>query len=362
MSSLDRIEVSGYKSIRHMDLSLSALNFLIGANGAGKTNFISVFKLLSAIVEGRLQEFVASSGGANSILHFGRKATDELKIFLEFGENQYSVSLRVDPSDQFFLADESAFVWDRTNYPRPHKEFLGANHRESTLKSDKRAVAKYVYKKVSSWRLYHFHDTSDSARVKQTGKITDNFGFASDARNLAAFLLLLKAEHSQSYKQIVDAIRLVAPFFEDFVLRPTPGNRETISLTWLQRGTDEPFGASDFSDGTLRFICLATALLQPSPPSTILLDEPELGLHPYAITLLASLMRSASTRMQVIVSTQSVPLINQFSPTEIIVVDRESSESTFKRLQPGDLSSWLDDYGMGDLWEKNVLGGRPTHA
>jgi predicted ATPase len=163
----------------------------------------------------------------------------------------------------------------------------------------------------------------------------------------------------QSYKRIVAAIRQVAPFFDNFMLRPSPLNPQKIRLEWLEKGSDAYFSADYLSDGTLRFICLATLLLQPNLPATILIDEPELGLHPYAIVLLASLLRKTAARTQVIVSTQSVPLVNQFQPEDIIVVDREGFTSSFQRLDTANLESWLDEYGLGDLWEKNAFGGRP---
>jgi predicted ATPase len=181
----------------------------------------------------------------------------------------------------------------------------------------------------------------------------------SNASNLAAFLFLLQGQHPEHYREIVRTVRLVAPFFDDFALRPRPLNPNKIQLEWREKGSDSYFGANYLSDGTLRFMCLATLLLQPDLPATVLIDEPELGLHPYAITVLASLLRSAAQQTQVIVSTQSVPLVNQFRPEDVIVVDREDRQSVFRRLTQADLESWLDEYGLGDLWEKNLLGGRP---
>jgi len=181
----------------------------------------------------------------------------------------------------------------------------------------------------------------------------------SDAGNLAAFLYLLQKTSSTHYEVIRDTIRLVAPFFDDFVLRPMPENENKIRLEWREIGSDHPFLAHHLSDGTLRFICLATLLLQPKMPSTILIDEPELGLHPYAINVLASLMRSASKRSQLIVSTQSVTLVNQFEAEDLLVVDRKDHATTIERVDPERLTEWLEDYALGDLWEKNVLGGRP---
>ena len=212
---------------------------------------------------------------------------------------------------------------------------------------------------MQSWVVYHFHDTSESARIKQTGDIADNQVLRPDASNLAAFLFLLKEKHPDHYAGIVDRIRMVAPFFDDFLLRPQPLNEEKIRLEWKERGSDAYFNAHALSDGTLRFICLATLLLQPSLPSIVLLDEPELGLHPYAIAVLADLLRDAATKTQVVASTQSVSLVNQFEPKDVIVVEREGPETTFRRLDQADMAQWLEEYTLGELWEKNVLGGRP---
>jgi predicted ATPase len=175
-------------------------------------------------------------------------------------------------------------------------------------------------------------------------------------------LYLLKNNYSQSYQQIVKTIRLVAPFFGDFLLRPSPHNQDLIELEWFEQGQDIPFKAHLLSDGTLRFICLATVFLQPTvlQPETILVDEPELGLHPYAITILASLIRAASREKQVIVSTQSVELLNEFTANDVIIVDRKDGKSLLRRLDEDDLQEWLEDYTLGELWKKNIIGGRPS--
>jgi predicted ATPase len=156
---------------------------------------------------------------------------------------------------------------------------------------------------------------------------------------------------------------LVAPFLRDFKLRPKKSNGdEIIELEWEQTDSDYPFHASQLSDGTLRFIALATALLQPKPPATVLIDEPELGLHPQALEVLANLILQAQSRTQLIVSTQSAPLLNAFEPEQIVVIDREEGASRFRRLKADDLAAWLaEDYTLGDLWQKNVYGGGLVH-
>jgi predicted ATPase len=344
---------------------LRALNVLIGANGSGKTNFISLFKLLNQILDENLQLFVAQSGGADAFLYFGQKTTDEIIIDLTFGNNGYNCALVPTAGDSLVFSHEEVWFHDKSRFERPYTETLGTGHKETLLREYSRSqprttIADHVLSAIRSWRIYHFHDTSPSAKLKQTGDINDNEALRADASNLAAFLYLLKSEHASYYKKIISTIRMVAPFFDDFRLRPSPINSDKIQLEWREKGSDAYFNAHTLSDGTLRFMCLATLLLQPDLPSTILIDEPELGLHPYAITLLAALLRSAAAQTQVIVSTQSVPLVNQFGPDDIVVVEREDKQSTFTRHTKIDLGTWLDEYGMGDLWEKNLLGGRPS--
>ncbi len=226
----------------------------------------------------------------------------------------------------------------------------------------------YFVENLKSWKIYQFHDTSDSALVKKTGNLHDNEFLRPDASNLAAYLYRLHEAEADYYRRIVRTIHMVAPWFDDFNLRPNPLNPDTIRLEWREVGSDAYFDATMLSDGTLRFMALATLLLQPEAnlPATILIDEPELGLHPYAITVLAGMMRSAAAQTQVIAATQSVPLVNQFDLQDIIVVDREDGQSTFKRPPEATVESWLRstngagaEYGLGDLWEKNVIGGRP---
>jgi predicted ATPase len=183
-----------------------------------------------------------------------------------------------------------------------------------------------------------------------------------DAANIAAFLFHLQQKHSHHYTLIRDTVRLIAPFFDDFLLRSEDkGGEQKLRLEWRQKGSSFPFQPVHFSDGTIRFICMATALLQPRLPAAVVIDEPELGLHPFAITLLADLIQSAARRTQVVISTQSPTLLDHFDPADVVVVNREKGNSTFERLEPARLAEWLQDYSIGELWQKNVVKGGPTH-
>lgn len=358
-NQLSRIKLEGFKSIRECDLELKDLNVLIGPNGAGKSNFIGFFKLIQHLLAGNLQRFISKNGGPDAFLHHGRKRTGLLKAEVYFGNNGYKIALEPTTDNRMMFASEDVW-WNVIG----DKE-VGWGHFETLVENEKKRIGliyEYTVTVMRNWRVYHFHDTSDSALVKQPHAIGDNEYLRPDGKNLAAFLFRLKRHSPDSYEQIVKTIRLVAPFFGDFRLRRGADNPDQIELEWSELGEDEPFKAHVLSDGTLRFICLATVFLQPEEyqPETILVDEPELGLHPYAIRVLASLIRSASKTKQVIVSTQSVTLLNEFEPTDLIVADRKDGASVLRRLGPDELTEWLKEYTLGELWEKNILGGRPA--
>ncbi|WP_387692630.1 AAA family ATPase [Photorhabdus sp. RM71S] len=351
---LRKINIKGYKSISECGLQMGCLNVLIGANGAGKSNFISFFRLIAVVLDHRLQSLVGKMGGPDTLLHFGRKKTESMSTELYFGHNGYKFELEPTNDNRMMFQHESLFLDTKGDYN------IGAGHFESQIVQHHN-IEDYALLTMLRWRVYHFHDTSDNARVKQTHRINDNDYLREDGANLAAFLYRLQKNHILHYKRIVKTIQMVAPFFGDFYLRPTPDNTDYIQLEWTEKEQDIPFKASELSDGTLRFILLTTVLLQPEDymPSSIIIDEPELGLHPYAINVLAGLIKNASSKHQLIISTQSVELVNQFDADDLIIVDKQQGASTFKRLNSNFLSEWLEDYSLGELWKKNLLGGRP---
>ena len=352
---LSHIVIDGYKSIAKCDLQMGCLNVLIGANGAGKSNFISFFRLIATLLDHRLQSMVGKAGGPDALLHFGRKQSEHLKGELYFGNNGYKFALEA-TNDNRMMFQREALWWNMNG-----DNSVGSGHFESLAEKHSSRIKDFTLPMMRRWRVYHFHDTSESAKVKQIHRINDNDYLREDGANLAAFLFRLQKNHPNHYKRIARTIRLVAPSFGDFYLRATPDNQDSIQLEWTEKDHDIPFKASELSDGTLRFILLATVLLQPEEfmPSAIIVDEPELGLHPYAINVLAELIKSASLKHQLIISTQSVELVDQFDVEDLIVVDKQSGASTFRRLEEEQLSEWLQDYSLGDLWKKNLLGGRP---
>ncbi len=366
--SIDKITLKGFKSIRSLeDFELGPVNILIGANGSGKSNFVSFFSLLREIVEGRLELAINKAGGADIHLYLGPKVTEKITANLEFDLNGYEFSLEPTANNRLIFNDERIKFFGNEQY-RSVNRSIGKGQGESKLKeqlkdSQNKNISEYIYADISSWTVYHFHDTSDSAAMRRTGFVNDYERLRPDGGNLAAFLYWLRENKEETYSLITDTVRLVAPFFKEFKLQPKNTNGDqSIELEWEQKNSDYVFHASQLSDGTLRFIALATALLQPNPPSTILIDEPELGLHPSALDALANLILQAQTRTQLIISTQSAALLNAFEPEQIIVIDRKEGESQFHRLNADELKAWMDEeYTLGDLWQKNVYGGGPVH-
>lgn len=380
MAILRRLILNGFKSIKAMDLELRPLNVLIGANGAGKSNLVSFFKMLNEMMAGRLQQYIAGAGRAQSILYYGPKQTPQMEAQLEFALdsalNSYRQRLFHVAGDTLAFAEE-ILDYKKYDWQGPHKPplSLGAGHQETRIgeEADRGIQTAKVFRHLlNHCRVYHFHDTSPTARVRQYCYINDNRWLMHDAGNLAAFLLRLREDNVAVYQRIVKTIRLLAPYFTDFVLEPTGPNKKDIILNWLEDsgeltsvagtgGSDQLFGPHQLSDGTLRAMCLVTLLMQPEDelPDLIIVDEPELGLHPYALNLIASLFKKASHNCQVLISTQSSSFLDSFDPEDVVVVSRQGSESQFTRPDAKQLEKWLEDYSLGEIWEKNVIGGGP---
>ncbi|MBI2807351.1 MAG: AAA family ATPase [Planctomycetes bacterium] len=366
MSMLRRLVLKGFKSIKAMDLELRPLNVLIGENGAGKSNLVSFFKLLQEMMAGRLQQFIGANGYAHSLLYFGPKLTPQMDAQLRFevenGDVTYAIQLTHGAEDLLFFSHESL-----TFVPNDHGKLkfmpLGSGHKETRIRRPTKERERLRLRRLlDRCRMYHFHDTSPTARVRQSCFIRDNRALLPDAGNLAAILLDLQNYNHTAYRRLISTIRQIAPFFHDFALKVGTGDQETF-LDWREMGSDSVFGPHQLSDGTLRAICLLTLLLQPEDsrwPDLIVVDEPELGLHPYALDIIASLFKKVSHHTQVIISTQSRGLVDHFDAQDIVVVDREGNgPSTFTRLEPERLAPWLEDYSLGEVWEKNVIGGGP---
>ena len=343
------------------------MNVLIGANGAGKNNLISFFKMMNELTAGRLQQHVALTGHATANLHFGPKVTPQLETRLIFetdnGTDTYDMRLFHAAGDTLVFAEEN-LSFHQTGYQHPRTTSLGTGHKETLIgnaASDGDTTARTLRYMLNRCRVFHFHDTSPTARVRQHCYVGDDRFLMPDAANLAAILYRSKLQNAGIYRQIVDTIRQIAPFFDDFDLEPTGAGNNNIILNWRHRESDLIFGPHQLSDGTLRAMCLISLLMQPADqlPLLIVVDEPELGLHPYALNVVASLFRAASLHVQILISTQSSAFLDGFGADDVVVVERDGEESRFDRPDGEHLREWLEDYTIGEVWDRNVIGGGP---
>ena len=356
ITRLQHIKLKGFRSIRELDFELAPLNILIGSNGAGKSNFISFFKFMNKLLDKELQLHVRTQlNGADRTLFFGRKTTDKLEITLDYQHIAYRATLVPTTDDTLVFSDEALDVGSDKAGIKSFRLARAGAFESGYLHKSANAEMHQKINDMQDWKVYHFHDTSDTAKVKAAYSIHANDRLMVQGENLAAFLYGIR--DTDAFARIVHTIQRVAPYFQKFIFQPEAN--DLIRLRWKHKGSDDYFDATMLSDGTLRFICLATLLLQPHLPTLILLDEPELGLHPFAMQLLAALMRSASEKTQIIASTQSVTLANQFGWEDMVIVDQVNNASVFRRLQEGEVAEWLKQYKLGDVWEMNVLGGTP---
>jgi predicted ATPase len=369
MQLLKRIRVAGWKSIREQAIELAPLNVVIGANGAGKSNLLSLFKLLNAMFAETpgFRNHVAMNGFAESVLHYGAKQTPVAEMELTFGthtgETSYFARWAAAAGGTLIFTEERVSFL-RTGATGPTVVDLGAGHSETNLlrcADDGNKTAEIALRLLRACRLFHFHDTSESCLARKPCYVEANRFLFPDAGNLAAMLYLFREQNPTAYRRISATVRQMVPDFDGFVLEPSRLNETQILLNWTHKGRTYEFGPHQLSDGSLRFIALATLLLQPEDklPLLIALDEPELGLHPAALEVLAGMAKAASGHSQLVFATQSSTFLDHFEPGDVIVVDGNVGTSKFQRLDIDKLQVWLDEYTLGEVWQKNVVGGGP---
>ncbi|MDE6032712.1 MAG: AAA family ATPase [Muribaculaceae bacterium] len=367
---LAELELRGFKSIAYdkpLNLQFGAVNILLGANGAGKSNIISFFKMLSYMATGAFQQYVAQYGTSEIFLHYGAKKTPALSASLRFDGNNcydlYSFCLANAVPNRLIVASEE-IKWKSRNAKTdsPGIKQLKSDFNESALVSSSGMTEKSVLRLVSGCKVYQFSDSSSSAPMRLASTVESAHYLQSEANNLASFLYYLKQHYLESYRRIVSYVREVVPQFHDFYLEP---ENKYISLKWIDVSpNDYVLSAHQFSDGSIRFIALATLLLQPEEtmPHVIIIDEPELGLHPYAIDQLTEMIKDASLHAQIIVATQSPAIIDGFSANDVTIIERDaaSQSSIARKLNAEDYKEWLNEYTLSELWDKNIIGGRPV--
>jgi predicted ATPase len=328
--------------------------------------------MLGYMMSNALQTFTGENGGAGTLLYYGTKKTNRMSASLDFADlkasDKYNFTLAHAAGDTLIFTEENLFCQIQ-NRAKPFKLTLDPGLKESGLldaiREPNATISRVIYSLLKNIHVFQFHDTSKESRIRNNVYINDNIFLRSDAGNLAAILYAMKnnVEQEKYYERIVRYIKQVMPQFGDFVLEPLTLNKNSIMLNWKEEKSDYLFGPHQISDGSLRFMALTTLLLQPPQnlPSVIVLDEPELGLHPAAISSLSGMVKAASKHSQVIMATQSPRIVDEFDLSELLIIERDnkSNSTVVKSLDKEEFKLWIEEYSNSELWEKNVLGGKP---
>lgn len=386
---LKKIIIDNYKSIRHAEIDFNSINILIGENGAGKSNLISFLELAKGGSKA-IPRFVTERLGMNRVLHGGVRQSNHISGCLIFEQQEtkdsprgtydcaytIDIGVAVDGSTPYII-EESQYseIPIGESIDKGFKTLLAGveidstpepvsiikYHTDGRISGSKSIKIRFLHKvlHLEEIGIYHFSDSGNSSPLRRKSEIDDNLYLRHDGSNLASVLYKIQQTDPRSFRMIEATMQRIAPYFDKFELHPDRINPRIISLEWEEKGSGLYMDATSFSDGTLRFLALAVLLMQPNPPKIIIIDEPELGLHPAALTILAAMIRSASLKSQIIVATQSSDLLNEFSINDVIVTERKDGQSVFTRLDENDFQVWLEDYTTGEIWKKNIIGGQP---
>jgi predicted ATPase len=364
---LDRLQIAGYRSIEECDLRLGRVNVVVGSNGAGKSNLLSALGLLGSMVNRSLQQVVEQSGGPATLLRGGPKVTKRLRLHATFGQSAYEVVLARDARDHLTFKSEICF-FSKPMVERSYQAIFGTRHLESGLGFATRLFpddpSLYVNERIlcaamSSWQVFRAVVTGPDAGMKQYQRVGDNVVLRPDASNLAPFLYRLLEESPGHVQRIAAAVRLVDPVFDRLHLAADPLDPEQIRVEWKQPRKRSSAPLHALSDGTLRFLALSTLLLQPNPPTMVLMDEPELGLDPVALGILAAMVRDVSASRQVVLATQSPTLLDHVDPADLIVAEHRDGATTVHRPEQAALRSSIEERSLGQWWIQHLLDGAP---
>lgn len=358
------VSIEGFRSLKSIEnLELPQLTVLIGANGSGKSTLIRFFEMLSWMLKSKnLQEFVLRHGGGDDQFFMGARQTPrihaELCLDTEKGQNDYRFDLiHLSAGDTVMVLNEAYRYSANDISTKAGWTQIDAVGKESSLLEQKNKTAKTIIALLRQCSTYQFHDTSVNAAIHNRWDATESFRLRSDGGNLAAVLLDLRNTDGKRYELIVRQISRVLPAFKDFVLEEEAGK---VLLRWVGQQSDKVFGSHLTSDGSLRLFCLLTLLNLPPNrlPDVMFFDEPELGLHPHAITLVAEMFKRLSMKRQIFIATQSPYLVDCFELENIIVASANDGETILRNLPRAHYQRWLDeDYQLSDIWLQQATGG-----
>ena len=371
---IESVRIKGFRSLADVEIdNLSPATVLIGPNGSGKSNFIRFFEMMRSMTARprRLAEFVALHGGADDQLFGGAQDSPRMKakIFMrtERGREDYRFSLAHAHPDRFVFTDEAfrfnrggrgaEATWRRLGSGHSEARIVEIARRGKSAGAKSRTVREIIHL-LRHCTSYQFHDTSNHSNLKKKWDVEDSTDLRADGGNLAAILYRLKDEDLPRFESICQYIRHALPIFDRFEIKERYGK---VSLRWKSKWIDKTIGAHLTSDGSLRFFALVTLLNLPPEmlPDMLLLDEPELGLHPAAVGLIGEMIKILAKERQVVVATQSPLLVDEFDLDEIVVLELREGRTRVRRFDGKKYGRWLERYSTGQLWEKNLLGGRP---
>ena len=381
MTTFECLHVEGYRRLRSLTVDLRPLNVLIGANGVGKTSLLEVFSLLGAGAEGRLEPRLASLGGLNEVLTRDRATHLGFDVRMTSAERApLNYHLEIAPKGQSYQIVEEALTQHSdplaptpfkhiqargldVRYSTPkHKGLLRPTWEHSPLETALSQVPKMYEEperfrsRLASCGLYGLIDVSPRSpvRLPQAMRPVTIPGPSGD--DLVSYLFFLRESEPARYDVLTDTLEAAFPDFERLSFPPVAAG--TLALTWTDVNFQSPMYMHQLSEGTLRFLWLAALLQSPSLPAVMLIDEPEVSLHPYLLCLLVSLLREASLRTQLVIATHSDRLIRFLDPAEVLVCDSTEGETTVTWADTMDLERWLADYTLDELWMMNVIRGR----
>jgi predicted ATPase len=393
-SSFDFIKIEGFRSIKETELSLNPLTVLIGPNGSGKSNFMDLLSLIAEASYGHLAEGMANRGGFDNVCFKG----DPGDIFVEFRfkpegifqEERTSVRFRLKlkrfgsyprvwfeqiekAPDQYHTSPLQLMRRDKDGCEfRSIKTGISEDLEEKALESeselaifqvkdkDKYPTPYKLLRLLQEWAFYRDINVGPNAPIRQPDLVRPTVRLVADGGNLASVLYSIQQQHPATWKEIEEILETVYSDFHSITFPPEGGDGKVL-LRWWERPFEKKsgFSAGLLSDGTLKLLCLLAILKSPDPPPMICIDEPELGLHPDWIKLVAELLISAATRTQVIIATHSPQLVSKLEPDSIIVANKSGGATKFQHLDSGELSKWLEEFSLGELWMAGHFGGRP---
>lgn len=386
MAIFERLHVQGFRRLYDVDLVLKPLNIVIGANGSGKTSLLDVFSLLAASASGALNETISEFGGVDGNLTNLTAANAGAARFMAFelamsvqGHAPIQYRMSMSPRGVTYEIADETLTQQRQQSPPPFKH-IDAHHgvvryyeqnrglippdwEYNAAESALSQVPKMYHepedfrKRLASSTHYHVLDVGRRAPVRLPQPMRDAKLPGRDGEDLVSCLYMLRETDSDRFEAIEATLRAGFPSFERLNFPPVAAG--TLAMTWKDKTSKTPFYMHQLSEGTLRFLWLATLLQSPGLAAVTLIDEPEVSLHPELLSLLAELLREASQRTQLIVATHADRLVRHLLPSEVVTVDIDKGGAAdAKWADEFDLEQWLNEFTLDEVWRMGRMGGR----